>query len=71
MHDRSKYDGDIIIKQLANEFDSDEFDCIGENTEKYISFSIPIDVEIKDENGKPVKREKKNKKGEKIEVDLV
>ena len=35
------YDAHFIINQLAKEF-QDEFDCIGENMEKYITFSIPI-----------------------------
>ena len=35
------YDTHFIIKQLAEEFGS-QFECIGENTEKYITFSVPI-----------------------------
>ena len=35
------YDTHFIINQLAEEFKS-EFDCIGENMEKYITFSVPI-----------------------------
>ena len=35
------YDTDFIINQLAKEFKS-EFDCIGENMEKYITFSVPM-----------------------------
>ena len=31
----------MIIKQLAKEFEG-KFDCLGENTEKYITFSAPI-----------------------------
>ena len=31
----------FIIKELAEEFKG-EFECLGENTEKYISFSVPI-----------------------------
>ena len=37
----STYDYHFIIKQLAEEFKS-QFSCLGENTEKYITFSIPI-----------------------------
>ena len=33
------------IKELAKEFDCGEFKCLGENTENYISFSIPIKKE--------------------------
>ena len=35
------YDTHFIINQLAEEFKS-EFDCIGEDMEKYITFLIPI-----------------------------
>ena len=70
LHNRSKYDDHIIIKELAEEFDSKDFDCIGENTEKYISFAIPIKVGFKDENGDAIKKKKKNKKGEEYEINL-
>ena len=44
-----------MIKELAEEFDG-EFECLGENTEKYITFSVPIKKEIikidKDDNDK-------------------
>ena len=32
----------FLIKQLAKEFKG-EFECLGENTEKYITFSVPIE----------------------------
>ena len=35
------YDTNFIINQLAEEFKG-ELDCIGENMEKYITFSVPI-----------------------------
>ena len=35
------YDGHFIIKELAHEFDGG-LECLGENTEKYISFSVKI-----------------------------
>ena len=35
------YDTHFIINQLAEEF-TGELDCIGENMEKYITFSVPI-----------------------------
>ena len=35
------YDTHFIINQLSEEFKG-EFDCIGENMEKYITFSVPI-----------------------------
>ena len=49
-HNGSTYDYHFIIKQLAREFKGD-FECIGENTEKYITFSVPIKKEH--DNGKP------------------
>ena len=51
-HNLSSYDSHFIIKEVANEFDGD-LECLGENTEKYISFSVKINKKItkKDENG--------------------
>ena len=51
-HNGSTYDYHFIIKELAEEFEGD-FECLGENTEKYITFSVPIKEEItkKDKNG--------------------
>ena len=40
-HNGSKYDYHSIIKELAKEFEG-QFECLGENTEKYITFSVPI-----------------------------
>ena len=34
------YDTHFITKQWAEEFGG-QFECIGENTEKYITFSVP------------------------------
>ena len=39
-HNGSTYDYHFVIKNLAEEFKG-EFECLGENTEKYISFSVP------------------------------
>ena len=44
-HNGSAYDYHFIIKQLAEEFKG-EFKCLGENTEKYITFSVPIRKEL-------------------------
>ena len=44
-HNGSTYDYHFIFKNLAEEFEG-EFECLGENTEKYITFSIPIKKEI-------------------------
>ena len=40
-HKSSRYDFHLIIKQLAHDFDG-PFNCLDENTEKYITFSICI-----------------------------
>ena len=40
-HNGSSCDHHFIIKGLAEEFEGD-FECLGENKEKYISFSVPI-----------------------------
>ena len=51
-HNGSTYDYHFIIKELAEEFEG-EFECLGQNTEKYITFSLPIKKEItkKDKKG--------------------
>ena len=51
-HYGSTYDYHFIIKELAEEFER-EFECLGENTEKYITFSVPITkgTTKKDKNG--------------------
>ena len=45
------YDYHFIIKQLAREF-KDQSECLGENLEKYITFSISIKKEH--DNGKTI-----------------
>ena len=44
-HNSSTYDYHFIIKNLAEEFEG-EFECLGENTKKYITFLVPIKKEI-------------------------
>ena len=44
-HNGSNYDYHFIINQLANDFDG-KFECLGENTEKYKTFSAPIEKEV-------------------------
>ena len=57
-HNGSTYDYHFIIKELAEEFEG-EFECLGENTEKYITFSVPNKKEItkkdNDDNNKTTK----------------
>ena len=56
-HNGSTYDYHFIIKELAEEFE-EQFECLGENTEKYITFLGPIKKKItkidKDSNNKIV-----------------
>ena len=44
-HNGSAYDYHFIIKKLIEEFKG-KVDCLGENTEKYITFSVPIKKEL-------------------------
>ena len=50
-HNGSKYDYHLIIKQLPKEFNG-QLECLGENTEKYITFSVPTEKEL--DNGKTI-----------------
>ena len=49
VHNGSTYDYHFIIKHLPEAFKG-QFECLGENTEKYITFSVPIKNEH--DNGK-------------------
>ena len=44
-HNGSIYDYHFIIKELVKEFDGN-FECLGENTKKHITFSAPIKKKI-------------------------
>ena len=48
-HNGSTYDYHFIIKELVKEFDGN-FECLGENTEKNITFSAPIKKKIENKN---------------------
>ena len=48
-HNGSTYDYHFMIKRLAREFKGN-FECLGENTERYITFSVPVKKEH--DNGK-------------------
>ena len=54
LHNGSNYDFHLIIKELAKEFRTD-MRCLGENTEKYISFNVPLKIE-NDEGEKVIYR---------------
>ena len=46
-HNGSVYDYHFIIKYIAREFKGNS-ECLGENTEKYISFTVPFKKVIND-----------------------
>ena len=48
-HNSSIYDYHFIIKELVKEFEGN-FECLGENTEKYIIFSVPIKKKIENKD---------------------
>ena len=48
-HNGSLYDYHFIIKELVKEFEGN-FECLGENTEKYITFSAPIKKKIENKD---------------------
>ena len=54
-HNGSNYDDHFIIKELAEKFKK-QFSCLGENTEKYLTFTVPIEKEVKriDKNGEEI-----------------
>ena len=53
LHNGSNYDYHFIIKKLREEFRKH---CLGENTEKYITFTVPLEKELKriDKNGEEI-----------------
>ena len=48
-HNGSTYDYHFIIRELVKEFEGN-FECLGENTEKYITFSVPIKKRIENKD---------------------
>ena len=44
-HNGSNYDYHFIIKELAEEF-KNQITCLGENIEKYITFTVSIETEV-------------------------
>ena len=44
-HNGSSYDYHFITKKLAEEFKK-QLTCLGENTEKYITFTVPIENQV-------------------------
>ena len=48
-HNGSTYDYHFITKELVKEFEGN-FECLGKNTEKYITFSVPIRKRIENKD---------------------
>ena len=48
-HNGSIYDYHFIIKEVVKEFEGN-FECLGQNTEKYITFSVPIKKKIENKD---------------------
>ena len=48
-HNGSTYDYHFIIREPVKEFEGN-FECLGENTEKYITFSVPIKKRIENKD---------------------
>ena len=55
-HNGSNYNYHFIIKELQEEFKKQFNCCLGENTEKYITFTVPIEIEVTriDKNGEEI-----------------
>ena len=58
-HNLSCYDAHLFIKTLRKKFNGDGTGVITENKEKYISFSIKINVKLAGVNNKEVKEIRK------------
>ena len=56
-HNGWNYDYHFIIKELSEEFEK-QFPCLGENTEKYITFTVPIEKAVTriDKNGEEISK---------------
>ena len=70
-HNGSTYDYHFIIKQLAREFKY-YLECLGENTEKYIAFSVLVKKVFDNDNDNDCDNDsdndKKNGKGKKAKT---
>ena len=60
LHNGSTYDYHCIIKHIPEKFKG-WFECLGENTEKYIIFSVPIKKEVGNGKKEEVDNSKKRK----------
>ena len=61
-HNGSNYDYHFIIKDFAEEFKK-QFTCLGENNEKHITLTVPIQKEAAriDKNGEEITKNTKKK----------
>ena len=59
-HNGSTHDYHFIIKELAEEFKK-QFTCSEENTEKCITFTVPVDKEVTRTNKNGNKKSRRNK----------
>ena len=57
-HNRSNYNYHFCKKELAEQFKK-QFTCLDENIEKYITFTVPVEKEVKriDKNGKEIRKD--------------
>ena len=53
-HNDSNYEYNVIIIVLAEEFE-EQFKVLGVNTEKYVTFSVPVQKEIENDKKKKKK----------------
>ena len=56
IHNGSTYDYYFVITELAKKFEG-QFECLGEHTEKYVTFSVPNKKDL--DNGKTITYKKK------------
>ena len=54
IHNGSKYYYHLTIKELAEECRGKDFECLGEDTEKYIIFLVPIKRERHNDSGETI-----------------
>lgn len=58
-HTDSNYEYNVIIIVLAEEFEG-QFKVLGVNTEKYVTFSVPVQKEIENDKKKKNSMQDKN-----------
>ena len=48
-HNGFNYDYHFVIKQLAEKFEN-KITCLGENNDRYITFTVPIEIKNNNKN---------------------